>query len=212
MMIFRLALCIVPIAYVLSSCGTAAVHLYTLSTLRPMPTSNTTVTRAHDLFVVESVRIPLTVDRDELVVRKSANELTILENEHWAAPLREQVRRALVADLQLATRDLAERNLTESDPVSPAPTTGIRVDIRVWDAAAQVVHLNAEWRIRSFGSATPFALRCESDFSEITSGSAGDMVRADQALLNDLAKSIALVLRADHPTRCRPAEATMPAP
>jgi uncharacterized lipoprotein YmbA len=192
MMISRLALCMVPIACALASCQTATVHLYTLSTpSAPTPTSGA-ATHAHDAFVIESIRIPGTVDRKELVVRKSANELTLLENANWAAPLREEVRRALVADLRLALRDPAV-----GDSASATSTTEIRVDINVWEAAAQTIYFHAEWRIRSLDSATPFELRCETDFRESTSGSAADLVRADQALLEDLARSIAPLLRID---------------
>jgi uncharacterized lipoprotein YmbA len=187
MMISRLALCIVPIACALSSCRTATVHLYTLSTPLPVPASSATVNRARDAFIVDNIRIPGAVDRKELVVRKSANELALLENENWAAPLREEVWRALVADLQHAMRDR-----TAIDSEGAASRSAIRIDIRVWEASTRMVYLNAEWRIRSLDAATPVELRCESDLREITSGSAGDIVRADQALLEELAKSIAL--------------------
>jgi len=210
----RQSLCIVPIACALLSCTTASVHLYTLSTPPPSPLLTSTSTasltaarQAHDVFVVESIRIPSAVDRKELVVRKSANELVLLENANWAAPLREEVWRALVADLRMALRDSAA-----GDSASPMPTIGLRVDIGVWEATAQTVYLHAEWRIRSRGAATPFELRCNSDLRESTSGSPGDLVRADQALLADLAKSIAPLLRTDQPTECGPTATALAAP
>jgi uncharacterized lipoprotein YmbA len=104
------------------------------------------------------------------------------------------------------------RDSVASDSASPASTIGIRVDISVWEATAQKVYLHAEWRIRSHTAATPFELQCDSDFRESTSGSPGDMVRADQALLEDLAKSIAPLLRIDHPTDCGPPATAMAAP
>ena len=178
----------------IAACKSAAVHLYTLVPYTPAASSDATESQPRHRIVFESISIPGEIDRKELVVRRSPHELVLLENDNWASSLREEVRRGLTTDLYRALQDEAA-----NVPTTAASLTVIRVDIREWEATANAVHLNAEWRIRRADSVDPIDIRCESDLVERTSGSAEDLVRADQALLENIAKAISRVL---HGNRC----------
>jgi uncharacterized protein len=186
----------------IAACTSATVHLYTLVPYTPGTSSDAMENPPRQRIVFESISIPSDIDRKELVMRKSPHELVLLESANWASPLREEVRRGLIANLHLALRDQAA-----GVPAAPASPTLIRVDVREWEATANVVHLNAGWRIHRADPMDPIDVRCESELVERTSGSADDLVRADQALLESMAKSIARVLHGD---RCdevaRPAD------
>jgi uncharacterized protein len=176
----------------IAACTSTPVHLYTLFPYTPDASSNVMEKPPRRRIVFESISIPSDIDRKELVMRKSPHELVLLESANWASPLREEVRRGLSANLHLALRDQAADLSTAA--VSP---TLIRVDVREWEATANVVHLNAEWRIHRADSMDPIDIRCESELVERTSGGADDLVRADQVLLESLAKSMARVLHGD---------------
>jgi uncharacterized protein len=180
-----------------AGCKSATVHLYTLE---PDSTANPSQIPARplkDTFILEQVLIPRQIDRKELILRTSARELKLLENDNWASPLREEVRYALTADLRLALT-----NSSDATPLDHRPTTFVSIDIRDWESTIHAVMLKAEWRLKRLGTTEPLEIRCESDFLESTTGKADDLVRADQALLEHLAQAIDHVIRSSTPANC----------
>jgi uncharacterized lipoprotein YmbA len=180
-----------------AGCKSATVHLYTLE---PDSTSNPSQIPARplkDTFILEQVLIPRQIDRKELILRTSARELKLLENDNWASPLREEVRYALTADLRLALA-----NSSDATPLDHRPTTFVSIDIRDWESTIHAVMLKAEWRLKRLGTTEPLETRCESAFLESTTGKADDLVRADQALLEHLAQAIDHVIRSSTPANC----------
>jgi uncharacterized protein len=188
----RARMCFLLAVSLLSGCKSATVHLYTLV---PPPTEHVTTSVAHDRFVIVGVSIPRVVDRKELVVRKSVHEFVLLENDQWVAPLREEVRRALTMILD---RAFEARSVSSIVPSSP---TLIWIDIRDWEASYFAVYLNVEWRLRRI-EPNAMNVRCKSALIETTSIKVDDLVRADQALLDHLALSIARALLADSIADC----------
>jgi uncharacterized lipoprotein YmbA len=182
-----------------SGCQSVNVHTYTLVPPPPVAASPGTPYPEHNDFFIEDVRIPSEVDRKELVMRRSPRELMILENDQWATPLREEVRHGLTSALRLALEEHSNGALI----VTPPSNTGIRIDIRDWEATAHTVYLKVAWRLRAIGSAGHSEIACESDYLEGVTGSANDLVRADQALMDDLARSIARMLRTTSPASCQ---------
>ena len=71
-------------------------HFYQLSYAHHEPASSDT---KYDV-ILEAVTIPEMINRPQLVVQKSVTELQILDEQRWIAPLDEQIRQALQADLQ----------------------------------------------------------------------------------------------------------------
>ena len=189
---------VLAVLILLASCRSNAVRLYTLSKAPPIGPSDARTVQASP-FVLEDVRIPASIDRKELVVRRSDSELVLIENANWAAPLRDEVAAALVAGIHAALS-----NATPRDSASLTTPSAVRVDIRVWDASFRDVHLEVEWRIRQTNSAARPPIRCAKTFVERSSGTSDVLVRADQTLLAELAKAIASTLGATSPDLCRP--------
>jgi uncharacterized protein len=86
------------VALLMEGCvSSAPLRFYTLS---PIPPASPT-TAAHGTAIrVARVRVPPELDRNEIVQRMDANQLRIGEQDRWAAPLDEMIRRVLAADLQ----------------------------------------------------------------------------------------------------------------
>jgi uncharacterized lipoprotein YmbA len=180
-----------------AGCKSATVHLYTLE---PDSTANPSQIPARplkDTFILEQVLIPRQIDRKELILRTSARELKLLENDNWASPLREEVRHALTADLRLALA-----SPSGATPLDHPPMALISIDIRDWESTTHSVMLKAEWRLKRLGTTEPLEVHCESAFVESTTGKGADLVRADQTLLEHLAQAIEHVMRASTPTNC----------
>jgi uncharacterized lipoprotein YmbA len=167
----------------LTGCTQTPVHLYTLAPYSKNVAATLTKETILDPFVIERVSIPPSVDRKSLVLRSSARELVLLENENWASPLRDEVRRTLAIRIHHALELKEDRRGSET-------LTRIRVDIREWDATSRDVQLDVAWRLQRMDSANPIDVRCEMRLNESTSGTPDDLVRADQALLDAIANAM----------------------
>lgn len=87
-------------AGLLSACGgctSAQVRYYTLTSTpdRTLPASETTLP-----IDVRIVHTPPQLNRVELMVRTGPTEMTPLENERWAAPLKDEIKDALRLELR----------------------------------------------------------------------------------------------------------------
>ena len=178
----------------LGGCKSVTVHLYTLSPA-PAGAASEEASSLSGEFIIESVQIPRAVDRKELVIRRSDREMALLENDQWAASLRDEVLTTLTTQVRDA---LALQATARTNPA----TSSIVVEIREWEATSQAVIIDVSWQVRN-ASRTSYALViCERHLVERTTGTADDVVRADQALLQSLAQSMARALRAANPERC----------
>ena len=82
---------------VCGGCYSAPVRYYTLTPTpaKTLPASETTLQ-----IDVRIVHTPPQLNRAELMVRTGPTEITILENERWAAPLKDEIKDALRLELQ----------------------------------------------------------------------------------------------------------------
>jgi uncharacterized lipoprotein YmbA len=76
------------------------MRFYTLSAMEGSGTAASTTADAMPPIRVARVTLPGEIDRPELVQRIDANRLQLAEQDRWAAPLGEMIRRTLSADLQ----------------------------------------------------------------------------------------------------------------
>ena len=90
---FALA-CLVSVG---GGCTSAPVRYYTL-TVPPGESSGSS--NANVAIEVRVVHIPPQLNRAELVVRTSPSEVTLLENERWVSPIKEEIRDAMRRQLQ----------------------------------------------------------------------------------------------------------------
>ena len=78
-------------------CTSAPVRYYTLTAPpdKTLPASEATLT-----IDVRVVHVPPQLNRAELMVRTGPTEVTLLENERWASPVRDEIKDALRLELQ----------------------------------------------------------------------------------------------------------------
>jgi uncharacterized lipoprotein YmbA len=135
---------------VLVACATSAPTRY--YTLNPIPPTVTAASRTGDSVWIARVIVPKTLDRTQLVRRVSANRLDVSENNRWAAPLDDMVRRVLSQDL--ATRLPENMVIQPDEPLSLGRLRRITVDLGTFesDLDGHIV-LNVQWTVESSDNA-----------------------------------------------------------
>lgn len=118
-------------AFVIGCASSPPMRFYTLSAAGEAEGSAARAIR------VGRVKIPGEIDRSELVQRIDANRVRIAEQDRWAAPLEDMIRRTLSADLASATGEPA--------------TLAVEVEELIGDATCAVT-LRASWELSAEGS------------------------------------------------------------
>ena len=149
------------------------------------------------LIDVLPVGIPAQLDQPQLIVRQGDSDILMPESERWAAPLADEFREALSAELsrRLVTRDVAGLARPPGHPV-----IRIKVQVRRFDAwLGQRVELDADWSLEpTSDAATPVRsarLVCGGRFGMPSPGGYPELVRARQQLIARLAARIATEAR-----------------
>ena len=173
----------------LAGCAAPADHFYALNTL-PEGARAAAVPTIH---VRLQVTIPSVVDRNEMVLNTSRNDIVILDHERWAAPLADQVSQTLARDIEGRRIDVlvGDRGF---DRVS-SPQVTLKVDIvRMSAERGGRATIEAHWRM----------VEPSAGVDELGSGSfeaivAGDgysaVARAYSQTLSDLAERLAQQVR-----------------
>jgi uncharacterized lipoprotein YmbA len=132
----------------MTACSTAPeIHYYTLSA---EPSSIGTATASprgsRASYAIDTVTIPDLLDRPQIVVRTGANAVDVLDNDRWGAPLADQLRRILAADLsaRLGTNAIADPGL----PISLRFDRRISISILTFDPGRDSDSvLEASWEL-----------------------------------------------------------------
>jgi uncharacterized protein len=82
---------------VAAGCTSAPVRYYTLT---PPPDKNLPVSQTTVAIDVRVVHTSPKLNRSELMVRTGASEVTLLENERWASPVKDEIKDALRLELK----------------------------------------------------------------------------------------------------------------
>jgi uncharacterized lipoprotein YmbA len=131
-------------AAIVAACAAQQDHFYALTTLPENARAATAA--AFTTHVMLTISLPPVVDRRQLVIATSSDQLLVLEHERWAAPLSDLVLQTLGRDLEQRRGDVlvADRGF---DQPSLAPLK-IRVDIvRMSVRAGGQATLQAHWRV-----------------------------------------------------------------
>lgn len=139
----RLCAACLGAAAILAGCAGQQDHFYALTTL---PENAPAATAAFTTHVMLTISLPPLVDRRQMVIATSADQLLVLEHERWAAPLSDLVMQTLGRDLEQRRADVlvADRGF---DQPSLIPVK-IRVDIvRMSVRAGAQATLEAHWRV-----------------------------------------------------------------
>jgi uncharacterized lipoprotein YmbA len=130
-------------AAILAGCAGQQDHFYALTTL---PENAPAATTAFTTHVMLTISLPPVVDRRQMVIASSADQLLVLEHVRWAAPLSDLVMQTLGRDLEQRRADVlvADRGF---DQPSLIPVK-IRVDIvHMSVRAGGQATLEAHWRV-----------------------------------------------------------------
>jgi len=154
----------------LHGCSSAPINYHTLMPAQP-------AARPGGVNIeIEKVLMPPQVDRAQLVVRQGDSGLAILETEWWGANLVDEFRNALEDQL--------------GAPTGASPRAALRVEVQRFDSVpGRYALLDTTWRLRQAGNQA--ALTCHSTLQAPADSSIDGLVKAHQANLRNLARTIA---------------------
>ncbi|SNS52839.1 hypothetical protein SAMN06265795_103222 [Noviherbaspirillum humi] len=139
---------IAGIAAMLTACSSTPKE--TLYTLNPVPAAGAPLAAGAEVgegVAIGPVRIPQMVDRPQLVVRQGDNQVDLLEQHRWAEPLRDQIARALAADVGARVADA--RVTFYQDAAGQQARYRVTVDVERFDAfPGQGVATQLIWTVR----------------------------------------------------------------
>jgi hypothetical protein len=180
----------------LAACASAPLHYYTL--VAPADDSAGSVTEdvpsnvPSPPFELLPVSVPTQVDQPQLVVREGGQGVALLGSERWIAPLGDEVRSALSADL---VRELHSQDVTGM-PSSDKPMLRIKLDLRRFDSQPGAYALiEGAWSVRLLHGDHPGALACTSRVRESVGSGYPALVQGHQHALAELAGRIAAAAR-----------------
>ena len=187
----RLAAPLLVLVIPLAGCGSSPPSKFYVLTADPVPQRAGAV--ATNTVALGRVTLPGALDRPQIARRRGANEIVFSEEERWAGPLDDMMRRVLADDL--AARLPAGVMLVESS-AKPPPGATIALDVSRFDAdEAGTVTLVARWEAIGRNGAALGAPR-ESTIVEPGSGKdAAAVVAAMSRAVAALAARIATGLR-----------------
>jgi uncharacterized lipoprotein YmbA len=182
----------------LAACASAPLHYYTL--VPPAPAGAAAGPAATFQFELLPVGIPAQVDQPQLVTRQGGQGVAVLNGERWIAPLADEVRGALSADLAeaLNTQDVSGL------PTSGTPRLRIKLDLRRFDSVpGSYALIDAAWSLRSLQGGSTLA--CTSQIRQSVGPGYDALVQGHQEALRQLAMRIASVagaVAAGQPASC----------
>ena len=102
---------------------------------------------------VGPISLPESVDRPQIVVRVGANQVAIMEQHRWAAPLRSEISRVIAEDLgQL----LSNRLVSSYEQNAGRPDIQVLVDLQRFDSTlGESVTIDALWSVRRSPNGQP---------------------------------------------------------
>ena len=182
---------VIVAALLLGGCGASPPSKFYVLTADPAPARS--ITGGASTVALGRVSLPGALDRPALARRRGGNEIVYSEEERWAGPLDDMVRRVLADDL--AARLPAGISLVES-AAKPPPGVTIAVEISRFEAdETGAVTLAARWEALG-PTGRPLGPPRESTIAVPSGGrDAASVVNAMSRAVSDLAAQIAAGLR-----------------
>ena len=177
------------VTLLLGACASSPMHYYTLlPPVAGVPASSA----APIAFKLLPVSVPAQVDQPQLVVREGGQSVALLEGHRWIAPLADEVRGALDADL---VRQLPGRNVAGM-PDGEQPLLQVTVDVRRFESQlGRDALIEGAWSVRLVRGAKPAVLACTSQIRESVGPGYDALVQGHQRALAELATQVATVAR-----------------
>jgi len=171
----RLAAPLLTLVFLLAGCGSSAPSKFYVLTADPVPQRAATARAAANTVALGRITLPGAIDRPQIARRRGGNEIVFSEEERWAGPLDDMLRRVLADDL--TARLPAGVMLVESS-ARPPPGVTIALDVSRFDAdESGAVTLTAHWAALGPNGA-PLGAPRESTILEPGSGSGAAAVAA----------------------------------
>jgi uncharacterized lipoprotein YmbA len=183
----------IGVALALTACASGPLHYYTLvapATDAPSDMSSRAATSSSLPFELLPVSVPAQVDQPQLVVREGGQGVALLNGERWIAPLGDELRSALSADLthQLHSQDVSAL------PSSDKPLLRIKLDVRRFDSQpGSYALIDAIWSVRVMHgtNGNGATLSCSSRVSEAVGAGYDALVQGHQRAIGQIAAQIA---------------------
>jgi len=126
------------------------------------------------------------VDRPEIVLRRSDDQLSVLANDIWISPLRDELKAALTEEIH---RDLSQddrsRSRTSDERVK------IHVEVERFESASEYALIQIAWHVTIPGTSRELMASCETS-SRVPVGAGMDaLVRGHQRAIAEIAARIA---------------------
>ena len=179
-------------ALALAACSSPPARFYTLSPADAAAPLRTAPANPAFLIEVPSVGVPEQVAKSQLVVQKNAAQVDVLEQERWASPPADEIRRALSDDLaaQLGTIDVAN-----SAYPAGVPVYRISVNVQRFESwPGKRAALDAVWSVRSL--ATQAVMTCRTSVAEPVADGYDALVAGHRRALDVIAAQAAAGVRA----------------
>jgi len=179
-------------ALALAACSSPPARFYTLSPADAAAPVRTAPANPSFLIEVPSVGVPEQVAKNQLVVQKNAAQVDVLEQERWAAPPADEIRRALSDDLaaQLGTIDVAN-----SAYPAGVPVYRISVNVQRFESwPGKRAAIDAVWSVRALG--TQAVMTCRTSVAEPVADGYDALVAGHRRALDVIASQAASGVRA----------------
>ena len=179
-------------ALALAACSSPPARFYTLSPADAAAPVRTAPANPAFLIEVASVGVPEQVAKNQLVVQKNAAQVDVLEQERWAAPPADEIRRALSDDLaaQLGTIDVAN-----SAYPAGVPVYRISVNVQRFESwPGKRAAIDAVWSVRALG--TQAVMTCRTSVAEPVGDGYDALVAGHRRALDVIASQAASGVRA----------------
>jgi uncharacterized lipoprotein YmbA len=166
----------------LGACRSDPISFHTLTPVQPGSS------RAGAQIPIEGISVPPQVDRPQIVIRQGNSGLAILETEWWGASLADELRSALIDQLN---------NTSGHGNVS------VRIEVQRFDSIpGQYALIDAKWRLRPLGDTDSELVTCRSTLQTPSGPSIDELVSAQQ---NNVKRLAALISQAaGNPRSCPP--------
>jgi uncharacterized lipoprotein YmbA len=176
----------------LTACSAAPTQFYTLL---PPPSAPQAATPSFQIEV-QPVDLPPQVSTPELVVRTGSGEMVPVDTRRWIAPLGDEIRGALSADLsrRLGAHDVYGLPNSVAATGQGVPTWRITVKVQRFESAlGAYARVDALWSLRRAGD-NMIAAACGSSVSETVQAGYPALVEGHQRVVDELAGQIAAAL------------------
>ena len=143
------------------------------------------------VIALAAVTLPVQVDQPQWLLRQADGSLLTLEQERWAAPLRDEFRAALLQGLAVTAGAIEQRQ------ASAEPTWRVQVDVTQFESQAGVhATLEALWFLAPARTAEMPGVTCATRLREPVAEGAAALAAGHARNVRTLATQIARALQA----------------